>query len=56
MKKLLVNGKKDDSTDEIFDYCKFCIYLDECDLTEEDFEEAGLDECPYFEETEEESA
>ena len=56
MKKLLVNGKKDDSTDEIFDYCKFCIYLDECDFTEEDFEEAGLDECPYFEESEEESA
>lgn len=54
MKKLLVNGKKDDSTNEIFDYCKFCIYLDKCDLTEEDFEEADLDECPYFEPAEEE--
>ena len=49
MKKLLVNGEKD----EIFDYCNFCIYLDECDLTEEDFEEAGMDDCPYFEPAEE---
>lgn len=32
-----------------FPYCEFCAYLDECEMTEEDFEEAGLEHCPYFE-------
>lgn len=40
--------------DDIFEYCEFCIYYDECELTDEDFEEAGMDDCPYFEPAEEE--
>jgi hypothetical protein len=40
---------KDYDDEGAFPYCEFCAYFEECDLTEEDFEEAGADQCPYFE-------
>lgn len=40
--------------DDVFEYCEFCIYYDECELSAGDFEEVGIDDCPYFEPAEEE--
>lgn len=42
------------NVDDIFEYCESCIYYDECELSVEDFEESGMDDCPYFEPAEEE--
>ncbi len=44
------------NVNEVFEYCMYCLYYDECDLSAEDFEEAGLDGCPYFEPAEEDKA
>ena len=42
--------------DDVFEYCEFCIYYDECELSTEDFEESDIDVCPYFEPADEDKA
>ena len=42
--------------DDVFEYCEFCVYYDECELSAEDFEEADIDVCPYFEPADEDKA